>query len=150
MTYRVIITGSRKYEWKHRVWAYLDAMLAYHPDLLVVHGGCLSGADAWAQAWATEHNSPTEVHPADWDTHERSAGPIRNSEMANGGAEQCGAFWLPTHDRKVNRGTRDMCTKAWRAGIPVLMAFGDVPPSPWTGKLVNTFGKSVAPYRKQS
>lgn len=150
MTYRVIITGSRKYEWRHRVDSYLDMVHAYHPDLLVVQGGCVTGADAWAQAWAVEHNVQLETHKAEWDQHEKQAGPIRNSEMANLGAEQCGAFWLPTHDRKVNRGTRDMCAKAWRAGIPVLMAFGDVPPSPWTGKLVNTFGKSVTPYRRQS
>ncbi len=129
MTYRVIITGSRKYEWRHRVWAYLDAMLAYHPDLLVIHGGCPTGADHFAETWAGERT--TDVFLADWEELGGQAGPIRNTNMVNAEAEQCCGFWLPTHDRRENRGTRDTMVKADKAGIVCLAAWGDQAPEPW-------------------
>jgi len=134
MTYRIIITGSRKYEWKHRVWAYLDSMLAYHPDLEVVHGGCKTGADAFAAEWAVSKDRLEDVFFADWETYENSAGPIRNTNMVNSGADQCVGFWLPTGDRRENRGTRDTMVKADKAGILCLAAWGDQAPEPWHAK----------------
>ena len=149
MTYRIIITGSRKYEWKHRVWAYLDSMLAYHPDLLVATGGCISGADWMAFQWARAKGLDVEVNEADWEDEGPSAGPIRNSAMVNAGAEQCVGFWLPTGDRRENRGTRDCMVKADKAGILCLAAWGDQAPEPWHAKKYQSEVKKIlTPYKR--
>src|SRR5690606_30354012 len=52
------------------------------------------------------------AYPADWRRHGRAAGPIRNQEMADAGADLCIAF-------PGGRGTADMVRRARAAGIPV-------------------------------
>ena len=47
-----------------------------------VVSGTARGVDQLGEDWADEHGIPVERFPADWDTHGRSAGPIRNEEMA--------------------------------------------------------------------
>lgn len=141
MTYRVIITGSRKYAWRHRVDSYLDRCLAYHSDLVVVTGGCETGADAQAGDWARDHKTPLEVYAVPdeaWERHGGAAGPMRNSHMLHQGADEVGAFWLPTRSKLDNRGTKDLCIKAWRAGVPVFACWGDSASVPWHGKLFAT------------
>ena len=55
-----------------------------------------------------------ETHPADWSTHGRAAGPIRNQQMVDRGADICLAF--PTSS---SIGTWDCVRRAKAAGIPV-------------------------------
>jgi hypothetical protein len=47
-----------------------------------VVSGTARGVDQLGEEWAAEHSIPVERFPADWDTHGRAAGPIRNEEMA--------------------------------------------------------------------
>lgn len=143
MTYRVIVCGSRKYNWnwRHRVDQYLNLVHAANPELLVVVGGCYSGADAYASSWAASNKVPCHTYFADWEGLGPSAGPIRNSKMLEDGAEQVAAFWLPSVDRYDNRGTRDLCAKAHRAGIPVLATWGDSEPVVWHEKLFKTVSR---------
>lgn len=47
-----------------------------------VVSGTARGVDQLGEEWAAEHGIPVERFPADWDTHGRAAGPIRNEEMA--------------------------------------------------------------------
>lgn len=54
----------------------------------------------------------TEPHPADWSTHGKAAGPIRNQQMADARADLCLAF-------PGGKGISDMVRRAERAGIPV-------------------------------
>ncbi|MFJ9029048.1 SLOG family protein [Streptomyces sp. NPDC102274] len=118
--YRVLVTGSRDWEdedlIRHqitRVW-----LLANLP-FVVVHGACPTGADWIAGGWvndvAVAHLGPVieEPHPADWKTHGRAAGPIRDQRMVRLGADMCLAF--------IHKGTRDAtgCADlAEAAGIP--------------------------------
>ncbi len=44
--------------------------------------GCARGADALGEQWAIANNIPILKYPADWDKHGKSAGYIRNAEMA--------------------------------------------------------------------
>lgn len=46
----------------------------------IVHGDA-SGADTMAARWAARHAVTVHAEPADWATHGRAAGPIRNQEM---------------------------------------------------------------------
>jgi hypothetical protein len=90
---------------------------AAHPIGVLVTGGA-TGVDTLAGDWATgvflrEGRPQLEVHPADWDTHGKSAGPIRNQEMAALGADLCVAF-------AGGPGTADMRARATKRGIAVL------------------------------
>lgn len=79
----------------------------------VVHGGA-SGADSMAGKIARECFYKEEVHPADWATHGRKAGLLRNAAMVEAGADLCIAGW----DGR-STGTLDTIRRCVQAGIPV-------------------------------
>ena len=122
---RVLVTGSRSWKDRKTVWDALWAELEYAhytlgTELLVVHGGCPTGADDIADRWAYGMNAmgwPVKVerHPADWETHGKAAGPMRNQLMVDLGAEVCHAFPLGE-----SRGTRHCMGRAMAAAIPVI------------------------------
>jgi hypothetical protein len=61
-------------------------------NISTVISGTASGVDFLGEKWAKENNIPIEKHPADWEKWGRSAGPIRNREMAEC-AEACIIVW---------------------------------------------------------
>lgn len=112
---RILVTGSRTYDDAERVEEVLSRFRDFKVTL--VHGGCPTGADALCDALAVQYGWERECHPADWRTHGRGAGPIRNSEMAMAGADICLAFptWCDCgrHPNKhYSHGTSDMIHKA--------------------------------------
>lgn len=48
----------------------------------IVHGGCPRGPDHWAERFAVYADLPSKVFQADWEVYGKSAGPIRNKQMA--------------------------------------------------------------------
>lgn len=48
----------------------------------IVSGGA-KGMDGCGEYWAKEHLVPVIRFMADWDTHNKAAGPIRNKQMAD-------------------------------------------------------------------
>lgn len=90
--YRVLVTGSRTWiRWKI-IWDALDNVLAEHPDMTLVHGHCFRGADKLADIWAMRRRVPAEHYPADWQTHGRRAGILRNLQMVATNPDLCLAF----------------------------------------------------------
>jgi hypothetical protein len=115
---RVLITGSR--EWAGpEAWVVMEGLLAQLPkDAVVVHGAA-RGADSMADTAASNLGLKRERHPisrSDWAILGTSAGPARNQEMVNLGADVCLAF--PTES---SRGTWDCVRRAEAAGIPVVI-----------------------------
>ncbi|WP_273837245.1 SLOG family protein [Halococcus sp. PRR34] len=47
-----------------------------------VVSGTARGVDQLGEDWAGERGIPVERFPADWNTHGKAAGPIRNEKMA--------------------------------------------------------------------
>jgi hypothetical protein len=47
-----------------------------------VVSGVDAGADEFGEKWAKINNIPVKIFKADWKTHGRAAGPIRNKQMA--------------------------------------------------------------------
>lgn len=88
---RVLVTGSRDWTDTTAVRDGLAAVWGGGGRVLVV-GGCPTGADALAEQCWRAWGGQVEVHPADWDAHGRAAGPRRNAEMVEAGAEVCVAF----------------------------------------------------------
>lgn len=60
-----------------------------------------------------------EPHPADWNKHGRSAGPIRNQEMLDSGLNFCFAFV----DKPLaeSKGTADMVRRCRAAGVQTIV-----------------------------
>ena len=72
------------------------------PDIFTVISGNARGADKVGEYLAELWDLPLEIYPANWDKHGKSAGYIRNKQMADT-ADVLVAFW----DGK-SRGTMHM------------------------------------------
>ena len=84
MSHYVLVCGGRDPEPLvcQEVTDCLTWMSAFYGNTLrVLHGGA-RGVDATAQAVCDELGIQVKAFPADWDTHGKSAGPIRNTHMA--------------------------------------------------------------------
>lgn len=58
----------------------------------IIISGTARGADALGERFAEQYNLQIERYPADWNLHGRTAGHIRNEEMAKN-ATHCIVFW---------------------------------------------------------
>jgi hypothetical protein len=105
----VLVCGSRSFNDRARVYRALDGLPVVH----LVHGGA-SGADAIADEWAKERRIPVQAFPARWKEYGAAAGPIRNTQMLRQ-AKPDVVVAFPG-----GKGTRDMCKKAAREGIPIV------------------------------
>jgi hypothetical protein len=129
--YRVLVTGSR--HWQSPVDRKilrdaLDAILAGHPRMTLVHGACPRGADLLAARWAEDRirqgeHVTVEAHAADWDRYRRHAGYRRNADMVDLGADLCMAFI-----RDGSRGATHCAGLAEKAGIHVRRWTATTPP----------------------
>ena len=122
--YRILVTGSR--DWSnaasvtrefHALWYRLNGNQPPegHTRIIVVDGAA-PGLDEIAHREAVRRGWGSERHPADWTTHGKRAGPIRNQAMVDLGADICLAF--PTAS---SVGTWDCVRRANRAGIRVIV-----------------------------
>lgn len=112
--YRVLVTGSRTWTDTHLIAGVLADLDHTHPGrLTVIHGACPHGADAIADAWCHRHTIAVETHPADWTTHGRSAGMVRNAAMVATAPDECVAFI-----RDHSAGATHCAGLAQAAGIP--------------------------------
>ena len=82
-------------------------------EIDTVISGRANGVDKLGEKYAAEHNIEVEYYPADWNTHGRAAGPIRNRQMAEN-ADALIAIW----DRK-SRGTKNMIETAKNKNLSV-------------------------------
>ena len=108
---RILVTGSR--DWSHRdVMA--DALRGFSDGspITIVHGGA-RGADQMAGEWARKHGLEEEVFPAQWNTHGKRAGFVRNAEMVATQPDVCVAFI-----KNQSKGATMTADLAEAAGIP--------------------------------
>lgn len=109
---RILVCGGRDYANQAMLFGSLDMEAEARPIYTIIQGGA-DGADKLARMWCHSRRVRCENYPADWNTHGRAAGPIRNQQMIDEGK--------PT---KVfafagGRGTADMIRRAKAAGVPV-------------------------------
>lgn len=119
---RILITGSRNWTDHKRVLYAMEQAAKDVPlnEVVIVHGACPTGADAIANKIAIGSSVRVERYRADWAKYGKAAGPIRNQEMVDLGADLCLAFFLGE-----SRGTKDCSDRAERAGIPVKKFFSE-------------------------
>ena len=76
---KLIIAGGRKYKFTSADITLLDHIK--HRITEIVHGGA-AGVDTEAGIYAQIYNIPCKVFKADWDKFGKSAGHLRNRDMA--------------------------------------------------------------------
>ena len=113
---RVLVSGDRNWTDRKYIEDVLSAFAAMVPIEVLIEGEA-GGVDVMARDWADSHYVQVAPYPAQWRTFGKRAGPIRNQQMLDEGKPDIViAFHPQIWDSK---GTRDMMTRALRAGIPV-------------------------------
>lgn len=108
-----IICGGRDYNNVNFVNETLDKLYQEGKFTEIFVGGA-KGADTLAKHWAQKCNVPFKEFMADWQTHGRAAGPIRNKQMLDAGGNILVAFPGGT-------GTSNMIAQAKARGIEVII-----------------------------
>lgn len=112
---RVLITGGRDFCEVRDGADHMDERRALgfaldfvNPSSVVV--GDATGADRWAKIWCDRRGIPYKVHCADWNKHQKRAGPIRNQTMVDAQPDYAVVF-------PGGRGTKDCHDRCREAGI---------------------------------
>lgn len=79
---KVIVAGSRNITDEYKVREALSHAGLSTQDVTEIVSGGARGVDKLGEDIANFHKIPVKKFPADWETHGRSAGYIRNKEMA--------------------------------------------------------------------
>ena len=107
---KVIVAGSRTfndfaYLEKH-LMAYFKANALHRKDVEII-SGTAKGADSLGEQFANKYGLKLTKFPADWNQYGKSAGYIRNEEMAKYAGENSDgvlfAFW-----NNISSGTKNM------------------------------------------
>ena len=111
---RYIIAGGRDFNNYQKLKEICDKIITDKENSEVVCG-CAKGADSLGKQWAIENNVLVTEFPANWETHGKSAGVIRNTEMAKY-ATHLIAFW----DEK-SKGTKHMIDTAKKRNLKMIV-----------------------------
>jgi len=112
---RVLVCGGRDFSETQRACTCLDRLRVSHSIETVIDGGA-RGADGIASFWARSRGLENVTFKADWRTHGKAAGPIRNQRMIDEGKPDLVVAF------PGGRGTADMVRRAEAAGVPVIAA----------------------------
>lgn len=113
---RVLICGSRTWDDPLPISWVIRALKGGSRPSVIISGGA-RGADTLAARSARRQGVELVEFPANWDTHGKAAGPIRNQQMLDEGRPD--VVWAFTDDIVNSKGTADMVRRARKAGIPV-------------------------------
>lgn len=113
---KTIIAGSRTITDFETV---AEAIKASAFPIVEVVSGAARGVDTLGEEWAEVHKIPIKRFPANWNTHGKKAGPLRNIEMAEY-ADALIAIW-----DGESRGTKHMIDEATKHGLQVFVYTAD-------------------------
>jgi hypothetical protein len=114
---KVLVCGGRDYVDQAALNDVLDSLDLQAPITQVIHGGA-RGADHMAGVWASGAGVWVRIFRADWGTHGKAAGPIRNQRMLDEGKPDLVVAC------SGGTGTADMVRRAQEAGHKVLFVAG--------------------------
>jgi len=109
---KVIVAGSRGFNDYELLKKKLDHVLSKRSVVEII-SGTARGVDQLGERYAKEKDFPCSRYPADWNTHGKSAGYLRNVQMADI-ADALVAFW-----DEHSPGTKHMIDIAKRKGLVV-------------------------------
>ena len=126
--YRLLVTGSRDWQDRDRIWMELGnsvGVVDIDREIVIVHGHCPRGADALADEWGCKYGATIERHRAEDFGPWPACGPFRNKHMVSLGADLCLAFIGPCTRPRCRRpdphpshGASHCAHLAEQAGIP--------------------------------
>ena len=111
--YKVIVAGSRTFNDYLLLEKKLDKILANRLPNVEIVSGTANGADKQGELYASKNKLPIKRFPADWNTHGKKAGYLRNLEMAKY-ADACIVFWNGT-----SKGAKHMIDIANKYNLPL-------------------------------
>lgn len=113
--FRVIIAGTRSFNNYEQLRDSCNSLLSekQRTHTVVVISGTARGADQMGERYARERGFQLRRFPADWEQYGKSAGYIRNADMANN-ADALIAFW-----DGQSKGTLNMIETAKKKGLAV-------------------------------
>lgn len=116
--FKLIVAGGRDFNDYALLSKELMRVAIDHYDdkAVSIVSGMTNGADSLAVDFAREHDVELYAFPADWDTHGKRAGILRNEKMGRF-ADGLLAFW-----DGQSRGTAHMIQFMERLGKPVHIA----------------------------
>jgi hypothetical protein len=111
---KVLVCGGRDFDAREIIWQALQHLHDVRGPITALIEGGARGVDQHAYAWAKWRGLHNQTYPADWNTHGRAAGPIRNAQMLrDGNPDLVVAF-------PGGRGTASMVALARKAGVEVI------------------------------
>lgn len=112
----ILFTGSRYWADAQYVGGFIASLKPTAP--IIVHGGA-RGLDSIVDAAARACGFEVRVYPADWNTHGKVAGFLRNEQMLR----QESPSWVVayTYNLFESSGTRDMVTRALKDRKTVML-----------------------------
>lgn len=115
---RIIVAGSRNFQDEGLLFGTLDRLISEINDnnIEIVHGNC-RGADLIGEKYALANDLKVASFPAQWEMYGKSAGAIRNTEMAKYASKENGI--LVAFPIGESRGTRNMIQLAKKYGLKV-------------------------------
>lgn len=108
---KIAFTGGDTHD-ERPIWAKLDQVHAKHPDMVLLHGGSLKGAERAASRWADHRGVRQVAFKPDWTKHAKAAPFKRNDAMLN--VLPIGVIVFPGTGIQDN-----LADKARKLGIPV-------------------------------
>jgi hypothetical protein len=102
---KLAIIGSRTF---NNYKLLKETLEPYKTKITLVVSGAAKGADSLGEKWAYENNIKTLIFPADWDTHGKRAGYIRNEDIIKN-CDCCIAFW--DGESKGTKHSLSLCKK---------------------------------------
>lgn len=109
---KIAFTGGLEFNDHAAIWERLDKVRAKHPDMVLLHGGSLKGAERIAAAWADNRKVTQIAFKPDWTRHHKAAPFKRNDTMLD--ALPIGIIVFPGTGIQEN-----LVDKARKLGIPV-------------------------------
>src|SRR5687767_7065897 len=106
MAMRVLVCGGRDYNDSDRIFNTLYQIDAERGPITCIIHGCATGADTQGRVWAQHHDRKHVPFRADWNTHGKAAGPLRNARMLDEGKPDLVVAF------PGGRGTADMIRRA--------------------------------------
>jgi hypothetical protein len=124
---KVIIAGGRDFDDYHKLEWICDSILAEEDEPIEIVSGTARGADKLGERYVEEKikkltgifEYKLTKFPANWDEYGKSAGYIRNEEMAEY-ADMLIAFW-----DWESKGTKHMIDLARKHGLQVIVVAYD-------------------------
>ncbi len=104
----ILVCGDRNWTNIQRVREIFQLLQRTYTNITIVTGEC-RGADLIAKNLCMDFGFTYRGFPADWNTHGKSAGPIRNREMLSTNPFLVIAFH---NNIQSSRGTKDMLSAA--------------------------------------